>query len=66
MSKSQTIINAPDYNYTGPSGWVVFLKGSVKINLNTITNARIEALLKQDSSWGRYFKKVQKPKKDKE
>lgn len=62
MSKKATSLPLPKadkYDWIGPFHWNKFLKGNITVNLMTITNDRIEQLLKEEPKyWSQKFKAV--------
>lgn len=45
------------YEWIGPKDWKVFMKGGKAYNLETITDKRIEKLLKEDEKyWSEKFR----------
>lgn len=50
------------YKWTGPIWWVRFTKGNQVYNLDTITDDKVEKLLKEDPAyWSQKFEKVSDP-----
>lgn len=64
--KKITLPNADSYEYIGIPTGRIFQRGATNINLDTISDKRIEYLLSTDPTWSKYFKKVTKPAQDKE
>lgn len=65
-SKGTTLQSADQYLWIGPPMWFTFERGNIRIKLGTITNERIDQLMKDDPSyWGEKFTKIpSKPPKE--